>query len=238
MGRKVILDNSLFELETPFDADEFGAWVKKLKPTEYIIPDALEDLNLTISNFYNFKEKFQGGLPGKSIGVVQGKTYEEIVECYKFMDKHADIVAISFDYSFYLNEWPTIEAITDELFIVPQKWLYAPFNKWVRYALGRQCLLSRLMRRGVINTEKDHHLLGCAIPGEFSAYKTLNWIKSVDTSNPVVAGIIGKKYTSEIGLDEKWSVKLVDLIHADLDKQQMEYIMYNTNMFRRFCNDK
>ncbi len=42
-GREIILDNSIFELEEAFDAEKFDKWVKYLKPTCYIIPDALED---------------------------------------------------------------------------------------------------------------------------------------------------------------------------------------------------
>jgi len=42
-GREVILDNSIFELEEAFDAVKFAKWVEVLKPTWYIVPDALED---------------------------------------------------------------------------------------------------------------------------------------------------------------------------------------------------
>src|SRR6056300_1836576 len=48
-GREVILDNSIFELEEAFDADKFNNWVNYLKPTWYIVPDALEDANKTIA---------------------------------------------------------------------------------------------------------------------------------------------------------------------------------------------
>ena len=33
------------------------------------------------------------------IGVVQGKTWQELVDCYRFMAEEADYIAISFDYS-------------------------------------------------------------------------------------------------------------------------------------------
>ena len=42
-GRHVLLDNSIFELGTAFGSDRYAHWIKELKPTEYIIPDVLED---------------------------------------------------------------------------------------------------------------------------------------------------------------------------------------------------
>lgn len=45
LGRSVLLDNSLFELETLFDGDIFAQKIVEMKPTEYIIPDSLEDIN-------------------------------------------------------------------------------------------------------------------------------------------------------------------------------------------------
>ena len=42
-GRTVILDNSIFELGKAFDSDRFAYWIQQLNPTEYIIPDSLEN---------------------------------------------------------------------------------------------------------------------------------------------------------------------------------------------------
>ena len=56
---------------------------------------------------HNWNEKYSD-LPGKKIGVVQGKTYESIASCYDYMDKVAkvDMIAISFDYSYYTVSAP------------------------------------------------------------------------------------------------------------------------------------
>jgi len=49
--------------------------------------------------------------------------------------------------------------------------------------LGRVKLLGDLLRDGVINKDKPHHLLGCGLPQEFSFYKhsDYDWIYSLDT---------------------------------------------------------
>ena len=97
-GREVILDNSIFELEEAFEAEKFAYWVKRMRPEWYIVPDALEDANLTMVQMERWNDKY-GELPGKKIGVVQGQTYSQIVDCYKYLDYIAkvDMIAISFD---------------------------------------------------------------------------------------------------------------------------------------------
>jgi hypothetical protein len=238
MGRHVLLDNSIFELGEAYDSKEFAYWIKELKPTEFIIPDVLESTEGTIESFKKFTSEYRS-LPGKSIGVVQGKTYKEIVKCYNFLCKYVTKIAISFDYSFYLNEWPTLESFEQELGSLPEWVRGMEFNKWVRYSLGRVTLLHRLsIKDNYFDYRKDHHLLGCATPWEFKLYSTTPYkmsISSIDTSNPIVAAILHKKYNPVYGLHEKWSVKLVDYIGANITREQLELAFYNTSLFRKFC---
>lgn len=215
-GRHVLLDNSIFELGTAFDPDKFAHWINILKPTEYVIPDVLEDTQGTLDSAENFVGRY-GHLPGKKIGVVQGKTYDNIIQCYKFLDKKVkvDKIAISFDYSLYhtMNSHP---------------------NKWMSYMLGRVELLTRLMKDGIINKEKPHHLLGCALPIEFMFYREgFDWIESIDTSSPIVHGLRRISY-DHCGLTNKESIKLVDLLHSNPDLEQMRIIGHNLKVFRSF----
>jgi hypothetical protein len=239
MGRHVLLDNSIFELGEAYDSKEFAYWVKELQPTEYIIPDVLESTEGTIESFNKFTSEYNN-LPGKTIGVVQGKTYKEIVKCYNYMCKRVSKIAISFDYSFYLNEWDSFEAFEQELGTLPEWVKGMEFNKWVRYTLGRAALLYRLcIRDNYFDYTKKHHLLGCATPWEFKLYpgkKFFNGIETIDTSNPIVAAILHKKYNPTYGLHEKWSVKLVDYIGANITRDQLELAFYNTSLFRKFCS--
>ena len=214
-GREVILDNSIFELEEAFDAEKFAGWVERLRPTWYIVPDALENVKKTMSQMAEWNMKYKD-LPGKKIGVVQGKTYEEIKACYIYMNEIADVdmIAISFDYSYYTKS-------------VPHP------NKYVSWMLGRVKLLGDLMKDGVINENKPHHLLGCGLPQEFSFYSQYPWIYSLDTSNPVVHGIKGIEY-GEDGLWSKESQKLFELINYEVEDTNT--ILYNINKFKWFTN--
>ncbi len=217
-GREIILDNSIFELEEAFDAVKFDKWVKKLKPTWYIVPDALEDAIKTCDQMEDWNNKGLGYEGSGKIGVVQGKTYDEIVDCYNYMNKSAnvDMIAISFDYSYYTAS-------------VPHS------NKYVSWMLGRVKLLGDLFRDGVINIHKPHHLLGCGLPQEFSFYKNsdYDWIYSLDTSNPIVHGIKGISYGTD-GLWSKERQKLHELINSDIEDTNL--ILNNIQKFKWLTN--
>jgi len=215
LGREVILDNSVQELGQAYSGDNYASWIEKLQPTYYIIPDVLEDCNRTIENCQMWLAKYN--LPGKKIGVVQGKTYEEIVKCYKYMDAHVDKIGISFDYSYYEKSTPHP-------------------SKCISWMLGRIGLLGKLAKDGIINTEKPHHLLGASNPREFSFYAPYKWIRSLDTSSPIVHGICGIEY-DDFGLWEKKSIKIPELLNYEpKGNQDVERIMHNIQRFREFVN--
>ena len=218
-GREVILDNSIFELEEAFEAERFALWVERIKPSWYIVPDALENAEKTMQQMADWFKKYKK-VPGKSIGVVQGKTYQEIKDCYRAIDEltPCDMIAISFDYSYYRDS-------------VPHP------NKYVSWMLGRVKLIGDLLNDNIINKDKPHHLLGCGLPQEFSFYKhaDYNFIYSLDTSNPVVHGIKEIAY-DEQGLWSKESQKLHELIDYPLDKLDINLILDNIKKFRKFTN--
>jgi len=216
-GRKVLLDNSIFELGEAYDNENFAKWVRDLKPAEYIVPDALEDVAKTIQQMEDWNRNYKD-MPGKKIGVVQGSNPEELIDCYTYLDKHADCdkIAISFDYKLYEE-------------IVPHS------NKYMSWMLGRSVILANMLSEGIINTNKPHHLLGCGLPQEFALYRDYKWIESIDTSNPIVHGIKGITYEYG-GLQNKESIKLVDLLDVEINKQQLYDINHNINYFRKYVN--
>lgn len=219
-GRRILLDTSIFELGTAFDLDKYAYWVKELRPYEYILPDVLEDAGATIKNTENFIEKYPD-LPGKRIGVVQGKNTWEMRACYDYLDRklNVDKIAISFDYSFYRK-------------LTPHP------NKWTSFMMGRVALLSWLDREGVLNKQKPHHLLGCSNPMEFAFYKhpDFDFIESIDTSSPIVHGIHEIQYEEKIGDWEKVSIKLADLINAKLNDNQLQIIGRNISKFKLYVS--
>ena len=217
-GRHVILDNSVFELEEAFDSDRFLYWINKLQPTEFIIPDVLEDSYSTIQRLGEWLTLYQPQVTSgsKTIGVVQGNDFDDLVWCYQNVAPFVDKVAISFDYSF----------------MCPEK-NYTPATRCEVFMRSRQRLIKDLLKADVIDTSKPHHLLGCFLPQEFMAYKEYDWIDTIDTSNPVVHGINGIHYEG-YGLKEKVKTKLIEYMNEQLTPDQVHAIMFNIAKFKEF----
>lgn len=217
--REVLLDNSIFELGHAFEGSKFLAAVLDLKPNMFIVPDVLEESRLTRDSFNSWKtniSQIKSEFTTKAIGAIQGKTWQEIIDCYKFMSDNADMIAISFDFSYY--------EITGE-----------GQTKLEQWCTGRQRLISQLIEKGIWNWDKPHHLLGCSLAREFRYYINHNIynIVSCDTSNPIVAAIHGMQYDADYGLPIKPSTKLADLITHEITKDEMDIIEYNTKMFKK-----
>jgi hypothetical protein len=215
MGRRILLDNSMFELKEAFNADEFAKWVLDIKPTEYIVPDIFSNSKRTIENFENWLNKYND-LPGKKIGVIQGSTYQEIADCYLYMSEYADKIAISFDNQYLMTTGFTREKNP---------------TRWHTLMEGRKLLVSNLIIDNVWNFDKPHHLLGCALPQEFIEYERMENIESIDTSNPIIAGMHGIRY-SETGINDKVPTLLADLIETKITDKMWEDISYNIKMFK------
>jgi len=217
-GREVILDNAIFETGEAFKGEDFYKWVNELKPDWYIIPDVLEDCHGTIRQAEEWLFEYSSKIPKgtRSIGVVQGKTLEEIITCYRALDRlGVDMIAISFDYSLYEKMCPHP-------------------NQKVSWMLGRVQLLGILYQEGILNLDKPHHLLGNSLPVEGKFYGNYGFIYSMDTSNPVVHGIKGIKYQENFGLYHKESQKLHEMINYPEEQIDMEIVEYNIKEFRKY----
>lgn len=220
-GREVLLDNSIFELKEAFNPKKYAEYVRELRPTYFIVPDVLENSNATINSYTDFRSKYSD-LPGMWIGAVQGEAYDEIVECYKYMSEFADYIAISFDFSWYQQ--------------IGRSQSFDPhLQKLERMCDGRQKLIRMLIADGVWNHKKPHHLLGNSLPQEISFYKNIPSVRSVDTSNPVVAGIHNIRYIKNYGMSMKPEVKLADLIDHDVTDEQKADILYNVAEYKKLC---
>ena len=275
-NRKVYLDNSIFELGESFDSEKYVKWIKELQPTYYIVPDVLESADGTVNKFIDWQELTDNGKTFRAtcndeaddaddsltgvveplkIGVVQGRDWYELTECYRFMSQMADMVAISFDYSYYLftgttNVIPPGEGVWYDIMYNPYK--ASDVNteadpavcdmcrdKMYRYKTGRQAFIQRLIDENIWNWNKPHHLLGCSLADEFSYYvkRDIHNIVSVDTSNPIVAAMKGYKYQDTAALQFKPHEKLADLIEFTCSSDEastiMQTIKYNTDAFKR-----
>jgi hypothetical protein len=202
-GRFIIMDNSLHELGTAYDTERLMYWVNELKPNEFIVPDVWQDHDQTSRNAKTWRNYHRQNLLPKEtrlIAVGQGDSYDNLMLClYLMIEYHGyDKVALSYGASLYNN-------------LVPHP------NPHVGKMLGRVNVVSNLSKKewfiGI-----DLHLLGCSLPQEFSYYNnpSFNFIKTIDTSNPIIHGLLGIEY-KDYGLNSKSSIK-IDTIQETVNK--------------------
>jgi hypothetical protein len=263
-NRVVYLDNSIFELGESFETGKYVEWVQKLQPTVYIVPDVLESAPGTIDSFINWFSDLSTNkseaLNTMAMGVVQGADWNDLVACYKFMSANADMIAISFDYSYYLSTGDSTlkyynQAVNSGMYKTLRrdgdlylKDIENPMDcsfckdKLHRYMTGRQRFIKQLIAEGIWNWNKPHHLLGCSLPQEFNYYvkNNIHNIHSVDTSNPVMAGLHWYKYHDTLGLQGKPAGLMAELMGMDPTDAEFagkrQAVLYNTDCFKKIIN--
>lgn len=217
-----ILDNSAFELGDSYDSDILYQIGEEYKPSHLILPDALHDKELTKARACSYLSKYGDKSTPKFIGVLQGKTIEEFVELYDFyctIDS-IEIVAVPFD------------LFTEEEYKGTK---YKVYDN-VDYKVHRRAVIDDLISR-VKEMKKPLHLLGCATPNEFTLYpeRLRKYVKSVDTSAPVVYGWNNVKFEDNINLPltvSKPKEKLAESLDIILQQPLIHVIAHNVKQFR------
>ncbi len=211
--RYIVMDNSLHELGVPYSKGRMISIIEEVKPDEFIVPDAWEDVTLSMrqAKEWSFIELPKGV---EKVAVVQGKSFDEVVKCYQtYKWLGYNKIAFSYGASYYNDVFPHR-------------------NKDVGKALGRQLVISKMINMGLIGITDRIHLLGCSLPQEFLYYKDVKQIKSIDTSNPVMAAFDGTLY-NEWGLDTKPKTKIDEVINLEFNSEVYDKIEYNTTQFKK-----
>jgi hypothetical protein len=210
-GVYIIMDNSLHELGHAYDRSRLIHWINELKPNEFIVPDVWQETNASI---VSAREWINIELPNEvtKVAVVQATNYTDAAVCYQiYKDLGYKKIAFSYGAEYYLNH------------------SNHP-NKNLAKALGRIEVVSRMYNMGLIKSNDKVHLLGCQVPQEFSWYKGMNFIETIDTSNPIMATLDGIQY-SRNGLTEKPKSNMNDNFYTtDLDYNLLDW---NLRMFRK-----
>ncbi len=182
-GIEIYLDNSLHELGASMSDEILLKWVRILEPSTFFIPDVWEDAAGSIVNARRWAN-IEVPKNTTKTAIVQAKNAAEAYACVKtYKDLGYKKIAFSYGNSFY-----------NELIIHP--------NKDMGKALGRVSLISRLYNHNVLTKHDRVHLLGTAIPQEFSWYDGIECIESLDTSNPIMAALDNIEYSVH-GLNSK-----------------------------------
>ena len=212
-GRFSILDNGLFEGET-YTTEQLIDLNNELKPDIFIVPDEWNDFHKTYSHAKKWSE-VSINPETKLMVVLQGEKFDEIRLLYKLC------------YDLGYRHFALNHSSTSYHKIFPHK------NKLVSKMMGRIQLvnfMSELFDRNNIYV----HLLGCSLPQEFMYYEGYEFIRSVDTSNPILLGAKQELY-SELGMLHKPNETMKEFFDKDV-MPNINYIDTNVKKFKRLVN--
>jgi hypothetical protein len=214
--RFIIMDNGLFEGVTHTTQDLLEK-IDLIKPDIFIVPDEWNDSAITARNAKHWLQ-YKMPMRTKLMVVLQGKTVSDIHLLYQ--------QCVDLGYTHFAFNHSSI---------VYQE-LGGSENALANQSVGRVLLIQYLLQQKVIKDHHYIHLLGASTPQEFTFYRDAipNVINSVDTSNPIICGALGIKYT-EFGLLEKPKEKIEEFMEENLDSK-LEDIIFNVNKFKEFCN--
>ena len=216
-GRYVIMDNSLHELGEAYNHERLRSWVNELEPDEFIVPDVWMDCAQTAAQA-KYWLQFKYPKKTKLTAVIQGENKNQAYLCATLLANLGyKKLCVSYGATWYNDFFPHTNADMGK-------------------ALGRVRFVQGLFK---IKHLKDikFHLLGCSIPQEFGWYDNNPRIESIDTSNPVMAGLEDILY-NERGLNTKPKANMNDYFDIDFSKLNYLSIIHNTTKFRKINNLK
>ena len=219
-GRYIIMDNSLHELGEAYDTDRLLYWIGELEPDEFIVPDVWQNKTSTLVNAKYWMKNYKLPKNTTKVAVVQAQSYGEACECYDILQFHQGYKKIAFSYGadWYAKEFPHPNPLVGKM-------------------MGRILTISKMYKSGLISKSDRIHLLGCALPQEFRYYKDFPFIESIDTSNPIIHGLEGIRYSSN-GLFTKSNVKIDKIGNIPLTRETLYDINHNLTQFKKYLNDK
>jgi hypothetical protein len=217
---ELYLDNSAYEeqfIDWKFDLEDFYKTIEELQPDVVIVPDELHNKEKTIQNFKDFDVS---RVPNKVMGVIQGKTFEELEECLDFMNPRCDMIAIPFSSKAYVkkfNKNPSDEA----------------------KSIGRVHFIREMIRKGKIR-KNSLHLIGLQLPIELELYsdEEKEYIYSIDTANPIQFGMEEYLYPEDLE-DVKTKPKFMfteENLKIEPTLTQYSIIMKNIERFKQILS--
>jgi hypothetical protein len=210
------MDNGLFE-GVNHTTEDLLSKIEWLQPDIFIVPDAWNDSITTIRNAKSWMINYKNHLPENVnlMAVCQGQDMGELITTYQtLVDLGYTHIAFNHSSIAYIKEYPS-----DMLRLKAQMY-------------GRMEFIRKLVERGTIRKSHYHHLLGCSLPQEFMAYSDWKFIRSCDTSNPILVGAEGVRYTDS-GIHFKPEHKLEHYFEKNLE-DKVEDIKFNVQRFKQY----
>lgn len=181
-GRTVFLDNGAHE-NSCVDVFTLCACANDIRATHVIAPDKVGDYEETYrltEEFLSFLQTQDLDFKFQVIGVAQGSTFQEWMDCYEYLltNPMIDVIAIPYDVNFLVpvtkNKLYTRSLFTKDI-------LYKECTKSVTQCYTRMELVKKLQLLNLL--KKPIHLLGWSLPYEIFYYKQEDFEFFVPFSN-------------------------------------------------------
>lgn len=211
-----VLDSGAFEGEA-LSIGAFMEMAMELEVDEICIPDVLASKEKTITLFaQTISHPLMREFKGLRMGVVQGETVEEWLECYYYFGCHdlCDVIGLTY----HKNPCNVGSTLLHHL---------KPVREREAVRLG---LIHKLVASLHLNSAKPHHILGLCDCRALAFYKLYHWIRSIDTSFSVQLGMQNIRLQPDSPkpkelMDFNWNESLA--AHPD--------VLYNMRKFQLMC---
>lgn len=214
-----ILDSGVIELGKPYAAEELFRVAKSIDANEVALPDYLFDAEQTIQCATSFGKEIDNlqDLEFNLMGIVQGDSVDNWLRCFEVLSNlsYVNVLGIS---------------------------IYSS-NVFKSYTNRDDCLHNRikcvevLLSKNMIPKKKSIHLLGMEDPAELRYQKEHEFIRSCDTTRPIIYGVNKVVYTSDgyIPTDYYKGPKMD--YYTTIDSECHAFILENINIVKE-CASK
>ena len=213
--RFIIMDNGLFEGVT-HTTEELFYYMNLVHPSIFIVPDEWNDSAATLRNAKEWMNEYRPSIPEdiNLMAVCQGKDMGELISTYQtLLDLGYKHIAFNHSSIAYTTFYPDHKPLFAQMY-------------------GRMEFIRQLVATNTIDKKVHHHLLGASLPQEYMSYSEWDFIKTGDTSNPILVGAEGVRY-EDGGIDWKPKEKLEYYLEMDLESK-IEDIRFNVQKFKSY----
>lgn len=223
-GDYIVLDNSAFEKGFPMSTKDIYSAYMKIRPSEVVCPDVLQDGKATCESTSQFKKEFTSLINNPKfynnavsfMGVAQGKDLDDYLDCWDYLNNTVDTIGLSF--------------------IGIEKVL--PHSS---YTFARLMMLDILNKKGLLK-EKPIHILGIGDnPLEIKIIQESpfsKYIRSNDSSSAFVHGSKGIRLDNKMGLPiTKIKDKLDFKCYLPTKSYAYESVLHNIKIMQQWTNN-